>query len=56
MSVNKPVNYLKLRKRRGSNICRQPIFHKVGDANLNAQLPFDLSKETDTCNSSDRMT
>jgi len=27
------------------------LFHKVGDATLNVQSPYDLSRDTDTCNS-----
>jgi len=27
------------------------IFHKVGAATLNAQSPYDLSRDTGTCNS-----
>jgi len=27
------------------------LFHKVSAATLNAQLPYDLSRETGTCNS-----
>ena len=32
-------------------ICTGNLFHKVGAATLNVQLPYDLSWETGTCNS-----
>ena len=44
MSVKKTCNDLFL-------IFAGNLFHKVGAATLNAQSPYDLSRDTGTCNS-----